>query len=145
MVSEFLKKHKISVKSISKMEGYDSINYRITDHLNRQYVLKQYRNKKDYDLICAESEIVNLIDEKSPLLYPNTIHVDGKALVDQQQDSFTRLTNFIEGQFLQDVELSKDLLVHFGEVISELHIICADFSYDLLEKKLFNGTFVIII
>ena len=93
---------------IEKLEGYDSINYRIKTKSD-QYVLKHYLNSQDYGLIKAEVQLLDEISDKLSFQIPNTV----KPLTSLNDNSFTRLLTYIEGGFLAQAEQNKVLLFNF--------------------------------
>jgi len=105
----------LDVTDIEKLEGYDSINYRIKTKSN-QYVLKHYLNTQEYDLIKAEVQLLDEISDQLSFQIPTTI----KPITTLNDNSFTRLLSYIEGDFLAQAEQNKVLLFNFGKAIAQL-------------------------
>ena len=100
---------------IEKLEGYDSINYRIKTKSD-QYVLKHYLNSKEYGLINAEVQLLDEISDQLSFQIPTTV----KPITILDDNSFTRLLTYIEGDFLANAKQNKDLLFNFGKSIAQL-------------------------
>lgn len=107
--------YNLEATDIQKLEGYDSINYRIKTSSD-QYVLKQYLNIQDYGLVNAEVQLLDEISDQLSFQIPNTV----KPLTTLNDNSFTRLLTYIEGDFLAQAEHNKVLLFNFGKAIAQL-------------------------
>jgi len=101
---------------VKKLDGYASINYHIETKTD-QYVLKHYLDPLELDLIEGEEAILKSISSNLPFMLP----ASKKALHIQEDQSFTRLLDFIPGSFLSEVKQTGALLYNFGESIGYLN------------------------
>ncbi len=134
MIQRLLNLHGIECRSFQKLEGYDIINFKITDQNGKKYVLKQYRDNK-MDLVEAESKFTNELYQKMEIEIPEVISKGKKVLFQQEDGSYTRVLDYLEGQFLSEVDLTEGLLVHFGEIMAQLHEHSLSFSLPAIEKR----------
>ena len=107
--------YNLEATEIEKLEGYDSINYRIKTNSD-QYVLKHYLNASEYGLIHAEVQLLNEISNQLTFQIPITVN----PLITLNNKSFTRLLSYIKGDFLAQAEQNKILLFNFGKAIAQL-------------------------
>lgn len=119
-MDELLEYYGLEPTEIKTLDGYESINYHISDKNSNEFVLKHYTNLSQIDLIKAESEIINLISEGVSFNLPRNAS-DDKTSVHQLPDkSYSRLLPFIKGSVLAKTKHTKDLLYKFGKAAAEL-------------------------
>lgn len=109
----------IESSSITSLEGYDSINYKITDG-NKSFVLKVYPNSNDVlELITAENDILMSLENSgiscSRILATNS----GIYFVITDQYIF-RLLSFLSGTFLAETRHTRQLLTSFGLALAKI-------------------------
>ena len=129
-MEKLLGAYKLNVINIQKLEGYTSINYKIETDTDT-YVLKHYQNPEEFSLIKAESQLLNEISSKISFQISNDI----APLKELEDHSFTRLLNFIEGDFLASAKLTDELLYNFGMSIAQLNLLCKDKRSDAIEAR----------
>jgi ethanolamine-phosphate phospho-lyase len=129
-MKQLLSSYGLAVKSIKKLEGYASINYKIETDTDT-YVLKHYQNAQELPLIEAEMSILKEVSGQIPFQVSN----DVAPLKKLENNSFTRLLGFIEGDFLANAEMSTDLLSNFGVAIAQLNLALKDKQSDSIEAR----------
>jgi len=116
-----LKEHYgITNASLTKMEGYDSVNFKVADE-NSVFVLKQYDYSFEvFEQLRAENEILRSLSSLKKLDFPLAIgSVDGELLACDKKHIY-RLLSYVEGTFLGDVEHTPLLLQSLGRFLAEM-------------------------
>ena len=117
-MNDLLSQYNLKAKNIQKLEGYASINYKIEADTDT-YVLKHYQNSDELSLIKAEVQLLSEISSKISFQISN----DVAPIKELEDHSFTRLLNYIEGDFLANTTLSDELLYNFGKSIAQLNLL----------------------
>ncbi|MDX2445282.1 MAG: aminotransferase class III-fold pyridoxal phosphate-dependent enzyme [Bacteroidales bacterium] len=134
-VEHLLQSYNIAPVRIDKLEGYISHNYKIQTEENEFFVLKHYRDIRELELIQAENKILDEISPKLPFQLPISLNRKGKAIHEHNDQTFSRLVPFIEGQFLDEVRHSDTLLFNFGKAIAELNVSLKDKRSSAIESR----------
>ncbi len=134
-VEHLLQSYNIAPVRIDKLEGYISHNYKIQTEENEFFVLKHYPNVRELELIQAENKILDEISPKLPFQLPISLNRKGKAIHEHNDQTFSRLVPFIEGQFLDEVRHSDTLLFNFGKAIAELDVSLKDKRSSAIESR----------
>jgi len=110
----------INAQNVSRLEGYDSINYKIKSS-SSAYVLKQYKNTvENRELLLAENDTLNKLSELEEFEFPIAFaNLKGQKL-HKENDALFRLLSFVEGQFLGDVNHTPALLSSFGRFLGKM-------------------------
>jgi len=110
----------IAATSVSSLEGYDSVNFKVVSD-SGIFVLKQYRiNKYSKELREAENDILQDLSVLKHQEFPEVIQtVEGNLFWRSDTDYF-RLLTYVEGDFLGVVEHSSNLLHSFGEFLGKM-------------------------
>ena len=111
----------LSAKAIKSLDGYASINYKITT-AEGNYILKYYKNPEDLELIQGEVESISAVQNQVEIDLP----LQKSKLKVLEDGSFIRLSSFLEGKFLHEVPHTSKLLVDLGQKIAALNM--AQFS-----------------
>lgn len=126
--------YSIADPNIEKLEGYDSINYKISVD-NKLFVLKVYDNLPEViELITAENEILKILEQSgipcSKLIPPHTssAHVLTNTHI-------YRLLSFLEGSFLAKVNHSTTLLRSFGTTLANLDLCLSHKNNTVIKAK----------
>lgn len=120
----------ISAEEVEKLEGYESINYRIKSK-GKNFVLKYYTDPSELNPIKAEVDLLNEISSSIPFKVPSTEY-DLKLFADQ---SFARLVSFIEGDLLSSTDQSDELLCDFGKAVALLNKSLATKRDEVIEAR----------
>jgi len=107
--------------SISNLEGYDSVNFKILSNQGT-FVLKQYSNTKSIkELLLAENAVLQHLSTLKNQEFPEAIQsIDGNLLWSDKTNTY-RLLTYLEGDFLGDVTHSPALLSSFGAFLANLN------------------------
>ena len=110
-ISEIIAQYGLSPDKVEQMAGYASLNYRIScgDH---NYLLKHYRDPEDRPLALEEDRILSLLSEKGlPFELPYSL----QPMQLHEDQSFSRLLHYIEGDLLSSAEMTPALIQDFGK------------------------------
>lgn len=111
---------------IKKLDGYENLNYRVETEQGT-YVFKTYKDTDEtWDLLEAENDILNHLQEEKNSKYPNPISFpDGsfiKKLTMSGELRVCRMLSFLPGQFFGDVLQTQQLFESFGKFIADLDL-----------------------
>jgi len=122
VIEKYLTQYNFSLKSFKKLDGYGSLNYKVTTESNQTYLLKVYQDPDDFDIINAESDLISHFASKLNIDFTTTIRNSaGESITKFKDGSFCRLLNFIEGRHLTNKDISDELLTQLGETLALLH------------------------
>jgi len=130
-ISDIIAQYGLSPDKVEQMAGYASLNYRIScgDH---SYLLKHYRDPKDRRLIQEEDRILRLLSEKGlPFELPYSLQ-DMQLHEDQ---SFSRLLYYIEGDLLSSTEMTPALIQDFGKASALLDLELRQLDSDSIRAR----------
>ena len=115
----------ITDATVTKMEGYDSINYRV-ESTKGTYVLKENSySDETLALLQAENKIFDQLKVLKNYSFPAAIlSIKNESIVVSENRIF-RLLSFVEGEFLGDVPHTAELLYSFGKFLAEMDVITA--------------------
>jgi len=110
----------IADATISKLEGYDSVNYKI-ESAKGTYVLKQYiHSAKTYELLRAEDAILTSLSSIENQDFPSSVLTSSDQTVVVTDNLIFRLLSYVEGAFLGDVVHTSGLLRSLGVFLARL-------------------------
>ena len=113
--------YNIDKPSISKLEGYDSINYKITS-VDKSYVLKVYSNSSEtLELLSAENEILKTLENQN-ISSSRIIPTKSGELNLISGAHIYRLLTFLKGSFLAETEHTDNVLISFGSTLAKLDL-----------------------
>ncbi len=120
-ITAVLKKHfDICPTSISKLEGYDSVNYKILSDRGT-FVLKRYDySQKTNKLLQAENAVLTTLANLENQEFPTGICTTEDEFEAIEGDYIYRLLSYIEGDFLGDSAHTPPLLRSFGSFMARL-------------------------
>lgn len=120
-ISQILETHfNLTATSISKLEGYDSINFKIASQQGT-YVLKQYKTCNSIkEIIAAEHEVFEELAKIKNQEFPLTIPTSTNELFWNDTKNTYMLLRYVEGTFLGDVKHTSNLLYSFGTFLAKL-------------------------
>tara|TARA_R110002049_G_scaffold47596_3_gene137322 strand:- start:62897 stop:65182 length:2286 start_codon:yes stop_codon:yes gene_type:complete len=121
MIKAILKKHfSIDTASITSLEGYESINYKIECDKGL-FVLKKYTfDAEVLELLDSENKILEHLNEQKAYDFPKPISSIANEPLIVENGFIFRLLSFVEGVFLGDVEHSPALLTSFGRFLGQM-------------------------
>lgn len=107
--------------TLTPLEGYDSINFKISS-ASGTFVLKKYTYSEEIlAILKAEDKVAGkLVDAIAHIKFP-------KSIVNLEQEAFTiidtylyRLLPFIEGKFIADIPKNEQLNISFGKALGTI-------------------------
>lgn len=119
-------KYNIENALLTKMEGYDSTNFKV-EHDASVFVLKKYDSSiENFELLGSENELLRSLTSLKQYDFPISLEsVNGDFTV-QEKGHLYRLLSFVEGKFLGDVEHTPTLLQSLGKFLGEMDRIIHD-------------------
>lgn len=103
---------------ISKLEGYDSVNFKVRSNQGN-FVLKKYHFSEELlYLLEAEDKVLSHIKKGEFVEVPYRIPNMDKTALTIIGDSIYRLLPFLEGKFISEVPHSNLLLESFGKALA---------------------------
>lgn len=110
----------LNMTNISKLEGYDSINYKVESEKGT-FVLKQTPYFQEvYELLQSENKILNTLSSLKEYDFPKTISSNDNELLVVEESNIYRLLSFIEGDFLGEIEHTSALLQSLGTFLGKI-------------------------
>lgn len=134
-INELLQPYGMTATSSKKMEGYDSINYKVVTENNEKYVLKYYRSIIDWEIVEAENHLLNYLRDLDFEISQVIQNLNEQTLSKYEDGSFSRLLTFVEGNFLSEVNHTDELMFSFGQKTALLTKSLAHFSHPVYEKR----------
>ncbi|NNE76493.1 MAG: aminotransferase class III, partial [Pricia sp.] len=99
---------------LQKLEGYDSINFKVSCGTST-YVLKQYTDTKiTRSLLDSENAVLEVLGKLTEFDFPKVIPSKDKEFIGAKNGKLFRLLTYLEGDFLGDIEHSQKLLRSLG-------------------------------
>lgn len=142
-MNDILKDHyNVSPIEIKKLAGYDNINYLVKTS-NNIFVFKTYTYDKElFDLVFAESELLDHLLKSNDNLYPKPIKtkegewlkiidIDGKRTI-------TRLLSFLKGDFLAEVKHSPTLVKALGTFLAKTDLQLLGFNHNTIRARIYE-------
>ncbi|MGB5818034.1 MAG: aminotransferase class III-fold pyridoxal phosphate-dependent enzyme [Saonia sp.] len=105
--------------ALTKMEGYDSINYKVAAK-ERTYVLKQYQSSPEtIAVLASENQILLQLGQLEKYDFPFTIPTKESSDLVVHDSSVYRLLSFVEGEFLAEAPHTDEMLQSLGSFLGE--------------------------
>lgn len=117
-----LEKHfNISPTKVTKMAGYDNLNFRISDG-EKKYVLKIYTGDESIDLLKATDEVLDQLSDQFPKSIPTIL---GERIIQTEYEGknyLVQLLTYLEGTFLGDLPFTDESLLNsFGILLGKMN------------------------
>ncbi len=110
----------IADAAVTKLEGYDSTNYKIKSKKGT-YVLKvNSYSPETLALLQAENQIINGLEVLNNYDFPTPIPSENNKSIVVLKDKIFRLLSFVDGHFLGDVDHTPMLLHSFGVFLAKM-------------------------
>lgn len=108
--------------SLTALEGYDSINFKVTS-AQGIFVLKKYHySEETIATLKAEDTVAEKLMEIGHLEFPKTIVNLNNEPYTQSSDAIYRLLPYLEGEFIANVTKSPQLFMSFGEALGTINL-----------------------
>lgn len=118
-IKKVLKEHyNLASTTLSKLEGYDSINHKISSPKG-SFVLKMYSFSHELvALLEAEDTVLSNLKKARNIEVPYSISNNEGAPYTMIDGSIYRLLPFLEGRFISEVEHTIEILESFGKALA---------------------------
>lgn len=142
-VEKILKEHfGLEATSSKRLNGYDSLNYRI-EAGGKRYVFKKYEDVEGLQsVIMAESKVLMALSQKSPHQFPTPIKTKvGELLlvVDTSASKVLyRLLSYVEGTFLAEATHTVDLSYSFGHFLATMNSKTSSIQDDAIKARIIH-------
>jgi 4-aminobutyrate aminotransferase-like enzyme len=137
-----LKYYGIEATDINILAGYENVNY-LVKTLGEKYIFKTYKYKEAlYDLVIAESNILQAISHKEKDIYPKPIKtVNGESVSLIELDGakiIIRLLTFLEGEFFAEVTHTPQLFESLGTYLAEMDMRLLEMKSYVIQARKFE-------
>ena len=106
--------------SLKTLEGYESINFRVTSN-SETFVLKKYSySEETIAILKAEDTVAEKLQSIPRLRFPKSIATQENTQLAIVEGSIYRLLPFIEGAFLAEIPKTKQLQISFGAALGNI-------------------------
>ncbi len=128
----------LQVSEITKMNGYETNNYRI-DTPDGTFVCKLH-GLEELDALSAETHLLLFLQDRFPYNTPIPIPIDANAWfvsLNHEGDQYLmRVLSFLEGELLAENQAGPELWSHLGSFTAQLHTALKSFrSYEIEARK----------
>ncbi len=135
-LKELLSPYGINNFKHKKLDGYISTNYRIDLENGEKRVFKYYPDAAEYHFISEENRLLfhlkDQLDFNLSIPLPNT---HGDYITKYADGSFSRLLQFVEGDFLAEIDTTEKTLYQFGKRMAEMDMALSDFKSDTIAVR----------
>ncbi|MDH5399919.1 MAG: aminotransferase class III-fold pyridoxal phosphate-dependent enzyme [Cyclobacteriaceae bacterium] len=122
MIHKILAPYHLKHTDVTRMEGYDSLNYKVTTEHGNCYVLKHYVTPQAYELVNAETEVLNTLKGRLKINVSRPQTTEKGYIHVYEDKTFSRLLTYIPGIFLAEAEHNSSLIVDFGHQAARLDL-----------------------
>lgn len=126
--------------TVKALDGYDELNFILTDEKNQKYILKLSDENQPYPFLEAQVKIIQHL-RKSPLadnFQQFSINKKGEALTQIAKDNKTyyiRILSFLEGSFwYEQPKKSNTALYNLGAFMGNMDKALQDFSHPAMHR-----------
>lgn len=127
--------------TVKALDGYDELNFILTDEKNQKYILKLSDENQPYPFLEAQVKIIQHL-RKSPLadsFQQFSINKNGEALTQIIKDNKTyyiRILSFLEGSFWYEQPKKLDTaLYNLGAFMGNMDKALQDFSHPAMHRN----------
>ncbi|WP_409417836.1 aminotransferase class III-fold pyridoxal phosphate-dependent enzyme [Flavobacterium sp. PS2] len=126
--------------TVKALDGYDELNFILTDEKNQKYILKLSDENQPYPFLDAQVKIIQHLS-KSPLaesFQQFSINKNGEALTQIIKDNktyYVRILSFLEGIFWhEEQKKSSTALYNLGAFMGNMDKALQDFSHPAMHR-----------
>ncbi|MEO8568269.1 MAG: aminotransferase class III-fold pyridoxal phosphate-dependent enzyme [Ginsengibacter sp.] len=138
---QLLAKQHYHIDAVAKeLNGYDELNFLLTDAQGKKYIFKIATDEHGYDFLDAQAKIINHLKESKVAGKFQKLILDknGQALTTIKKNGkhyYLRILSFLEGTFWVDVEQNNDeLFLSLGNILGEMDRALKDFSHPSMHR-----------
>ncbi len=119
-----------------KLDGYISTNYRIDLVNGERRIFKYYPDAAEFAFISEENRLLfHIKDQLNFNLSVPLPNEQGDYITKYADGSFSRLLQFVEGDFLAETKVTEKTLYQFGKHMAEMDIALSDFKSDTIAVR----------
>lgn len=121
--------YQIPSAELKQLDGYESLNYKVSIPTGKKYVLKIHTHVFEHkEILMAENEIMLLLGKKMPGYFARPIpNVRGELISHDEQTGYEiRLLDFLEGTFLGETEITVQHLSELGKNLGKIDRILSE-------------------
>lgn len=136
--SLLLQHYNISNVRLEQLDGYESLNYKITTEAGKKFVLKVHRHDYEQeDILDAENKVMLLLGNKMPGYFARPIpNLDEKFISkDENTGYLVRLLSFVEGTLLYQTKINKQILSDIGHCLAKMDKILSHYYHPSIAAR----------
>jgi Ser/Thr protein kinase RdoA (MazF antagonist) len=138
----FQKYFSLTPVDITRLNGYDNVNYLVTTG-KEKYILKSYKpDPVTMTLLEAEHKVLLSLQKENDGRYPKPIaFTDGcyiKIIENEGEKYIWRLLTFLEGEFLGGVAHTKTMFRSLGKFLAEMDLVLQQLHHPAIEQRVWK-------
>lgn len=140
-VQTLVKEHYGLNVSVKSLNGYDELNFLLSNDQNEKYILKISNESHSFPFLEAQVKIIRHLSKSNiaPLFQHFSLNKDGEELTRIEKDSkiyYLRILNFLEGTFWVEKENKSNLLFsNLGSFLGNMDKALQDFSHPAMHRS----------
>lgn len=139
---EQLAKEQYQLTAAAKeLNGYDELNFLLTDDAGKKYIFKIATDEHGYDFLDAQVKIINHLaaSNVSNKFQQFVLNTNGQTLTTIERNGrnyYLRILSFLEGTFLVDAtQYSDELFLNLGKLLGEMDKALQNFSHLAMHRE----------
>ncbi|MGK0388324.1 MAG: ethanolamine-phosphate phospho-lyase [Maribacter sp.] len=128
----------ISNAHLKKLDGYESLNYKITTTEGEKFVLKIHTHSYENEgILQAENEMMLLLGKEMPSYFAKPIpNIKGEFISKDEKTGYKiRLLSFLEGTFLADVDIHEQHLSQLGSCLGKMDRVLSNYHHPAIASR----------
>jgi ethanolamine-phosphate phospho-lyase len=128
----------ISNARLKKLDGYESLNYKVTTTEGEKFVLKIHTHSyENEDILQAENEMMLLLGKEMPSYFAKVMpNIKGKIISKDEKTGYKiRLLSFLEGTFLADVDIHEQHLSQLGSCLGKMDRSLSNYHHPAIASR----------
>ncbi|RED23432.1 hydroxylysine kinase /5-phosphonooxy-L-lysine phospho-lyase [Flavobacterium cutihirudinis] len=141
IIQDLVKEHYGLNVTVKALNGYDELNFLLSDEKNKKYILKVSNESHPFPFLEAQVAIISHLTKSniSDFFQHFSVNKDGEALtkiVGDFQTYYIRILNFLEGIFWVDEKNKTTELHHnLGSFLGQMDAALANFSHPAMHRN----------
>ena len=136
MLDQFLELYELNIQSSKKLDGYGSVNYKLTNIDQVNYLIKIYTDVALISEVEAEIAFIDLLKNNINLKFTSAIqNKNNESLTIIEGVGFCRIMNYVEGSLFTSSDISASSLNQLGQLVGKMHVVSNSFSNLAFEAK----------
>lgn len=105
---------------ISKMEGYENVNFRVTAN-EKKYVLKIYKGEESFEFLKAVDDVLDQLTDQFPKSIPTKTGKKVLSIQIEGKEYYAQLLTYLEGTFMGDLTTDETILNSLGSFLGKMN------------------------